>query len=97
MYGKTKSVCLKVAFFQKVRFVFQISKSSKKIFKKTILTVKFKFPTNIILLLLAGNLNFKFRIAFWNIFILEISRFKKHIALSEKKNTFNNNSSPRDS
>ena len=37
------------------------------------------------LLLLAGNLNFKFRIAFWNIFIFEIGRFKKHIALSEKK------------
>ena len=37
------------------------------------------------LLLLAGNLNFKFRIVFWNIFIFEIGRFEKHIALSEKK------------
>ena len=34
---------------------------------------------------MAGNLNFKFRIAFWNIFISEIGRSKKHIALSEKK------------
>ena len=38
---------LKVAFFQKVRFVFQISKSQKKkIFQKTILSLKFKFPDN---------------------------------------------------
>ena len=36
---------LKVAFFQKVRFVFQISKSPKKkrIFQKTIVSGKFKF------------------------------------------------------
>ena len=33
----------------------------------------------------AWNLNFKFRIVFWNIFFLEIWRFEKHIALSEKK------------
>ena len=59
----------KGSFFQKVRFVFldlQISK--KKIFQKTILSLKFKFPANNTLLLMAGNLNFKFRIAFWNIF-----------------------------
>ena len=31
---------------------------------------------------MAGNLNFKFRIAFWNNFFW---RFKKHISLSEKK------------
>ena len=38
---------LKVAFFQKVRFVFQISKSpKKKIFQKTILSLKFKFHAN---------------------------------------------------
>ena len=35
------------------------------------------------LLLLAGNLNFNFRIVIWNIF-LEIWRFEKHTALSEK-------------
>ena len=38
---------LKVAFFQKVRWnFFQISKSQKKIFQKTILGLKFKFPAN---------------------------------------------------
>ena len=60
---------------------FQISKSQKNIFQKTILSLKFKFPTNNTLLLLAGNLNFKFRIVFWNIFFL---RFEKQIALSER-------------
>ena len=59
---------LKVAFFQKVRCVFQISKSPKKIFQITILDLKSKFSANFSILLLAGNLNFKFRIAFWNIF-----------------------------
>ena len=76
---------IKVAFFQKVRFVIHISKSPKKIFQKSILDLKFKFPTNFSILLLAGNLNFKFRVVFWNIFILEIGRFEKHIALSEKR------------
>ena len=59
---------LKVAFFQKVRFVFQISKSQKKYSKKTILSLKFKFPANNSKVFWAGNLNFKFRIVFWNIF-----------------------------
>ena len=74
---------LKVAFFQKVRCVFQISKSQKKIFQKTILSLKFKFPANYSILLLTGNLNFKLRIVF-GIFFFEILRCK-HIALSEKK------------
>ena len=55
---------VKGGFFQKVWFVFQISKSSKKYSKKTILNLKFKFPANNTLLLMAGNLNFKFRIVF---------------------------------
>ena len=75
---------LKVAFFQKVQCVFQISKSPKKIFQITILSLKFKFPANNSKVLLARNLNFKFRIVFRNIF-LEIWRFGKRIALSEKK------------
>ena len=58
---------------------------SKKKFQKTILNLKFKFPAYNTLLLLAGNLNFKFRIVFWNISFLEIWRFEKRIALSEKK------------
>ena len=40
------------------------------------------------LLILAGNLDFKFRIVIWKFFFLEISRFEKYIALSEKRNTF---------
>ena len=47
-----------------MRFVFQIS---KKIFQKTILSLEFKFPINYSILLLAGNLNFKSMIVFWNI------------------------------
>ena len=48
------------------------------------------------------NLNFKFRIVFWNVFSLEIGRFEKHIALSEKKppldrdNFYDRNSISRD-
>ena len=45
------SILLKVAFFQKVRFIFQISQSPKKIFQKTILNLKFKIPTHNIILL----------------------------------------------
>ena len=62
---------LKVAFFQKVWFVFlnpQISK--KKIFQKTILSLKFKFQV---------------QDSFLKYIFLEIWRFEKHIALSEKK------------
>ena len=55
----------KGGIFQKVRFVFQISKSPQNIFQITILGLKFEF---IVLLLLAGNLNFKLRIGFSNIF-----------------------------
>ena len=44
----------------------QISK--KKIFQKTILNLKFKFPAYITLLLLARKLDFKPRIVFWNMF-----------------------------
>ena len=79
-------------FFQKMRFVFQISK--KSIFQKNILSLKFKFPVNNSILQLAGNLNLKLWIVFWNIFILEIWRFEKRIAFSEKKPllTFHSNS-----
>ena len=49
-------------------FIFQISKFPKKnVPKKTILSLKFKFPAKNILLLFAGNLNFKLRIVFGNI------------------------------
>ena len=63
MKGPTKG-----GIFQRVRFVFQISQSSKKLFQKTILKLKFKIPAHNIILFWAGILNFKFRIVFWNIF-----------------------------
>ena len=60
---------LKVAFFQKVRLVFLDLQISKKIiFQKTILSLKFRFPANNSKVLLVGNLNFKLRVVFWNIF-----------------------------
>ena len=49
------------------------------------MNLKFKFPANNSKVLLAGNLNFKLRIVFWNIFFLKIWRFEKQIALSERK------------
>ena len=45
------------------------SNLQKKIFQKTILDLKFKFPSNNSKVLLARNSNFKFRIVFWNIFL----------------------------
>ena len=41
---------------------------TKKIFQKTILTLKFKIPAHNSSMLWVGILNFKFRIVFWNIF-----------------------------
>ena len=40
---KSINKLLKVAFIQKVRFLFQISNSPKKKFRKTILSLKFEF------------------------------------------------------
>ena len=61
---------LKVAFFRKGVSFFRSPNLEKNILQKTILSLKFKFPANNTLLLLAGNLNFKLRIVFWNIFFL---------------------------
>ena len=58
--------------------------SKKKIFKKTILNLKFEILAHNITLLWAEILNFKFRIVFLNIFFGEVWRFEKRIALSEK-------------
>ena len=60
--------------FQKVWFFF--SNLQKNIFQKTILSLKFKFPANKTLLILAGNLNFKLRIVFWNIFFGDLEVWK---------------------
>ena len=68
-------IFVKVAFFQKVQYVFQIS--NKKMFKKTILNLKFKFPAKNSKVLLAGNSNSKFRIVCWNIFFERFGDLKK--------------------
>ena len=65
-------------FFRKCDSFF---KSPKKIFQKTIPNLKFKFPAKNTLLLLAGNLNFKHRIVFWNIFDREDSPAVQGITL----------------
>ena len=70
---------LKVAFFQKVRFIFQISKSPKKITPNHYPELEIWISC---LLLWAEISNFKFRIVIWsNLFW----RFEKRISLSEKK------------
>ena len=61
----------------------QISK--KKLFQKTILSLKFKFPANYSILLLAGNLNFKLRIVFWNIFFWDLEIQKTHHTFWKKR------------
>ena len=70
----TMYIVLQSSFFQKVRFVFQISPPQKKNIPKN-------YPQLEIWILFS---TFKFRIAFWNIFTLEIGKFEKHIVLSEK-------------
>ena len=51
-------------FFSESSIHFLDLQISKKKFQKTILTLKFKFPANYSILLLAGNFNFKLRIVF---------------------------------
>ena len=69
MIHPVKNVWLvgKGGFFSESAMCFSNLQISKKLFWKTILDFKFKFPPNFSILLLAGNLNFKFRIVFWNI------------------------------
>ena len=57
----------KGVFFSESAMCFLDLQISKEIFQKTILSLKFKFPAICCLLLLAGNLNYKLRIVFWNI------------------------------
>ena len=45
-----------------------LSNVQKKLLRKTILDLKFKFPVNFSILLLVGNINFKFRIVFLEYF-----------------------------
>ena len=76
---------LKDSFFSES--VIRFSNLQKRIFQKTILNLRFKFPANNSKVLLAGNLNFKFRIVFWNIFFGDLE-FEKHITLSEKSHLY---------
>ena len=59
----------------------QISKSPKWKYSKLL---SWAWNLNLLFTVIGGKLNFKFKIVIWNIF-LEIWRFEKHIALSEKK------------
>ena len=68
---------VKVAFFQKVQFVFQISKSPKQITPNHYLELEIWISC---LLLWAGISNFKFRIVIWSNLL--------RISISEKKATF---------
>ena len=52
--------------------------------QKTIVSLEFKFPTFCCLLLLAGNLNFKLRIVFWNIIFGDL----KNESHSEKSHLY---------
>ena len=67
-----------------IRF-FKSPNFQKERFQKTILDLKFKFPSSNTLLLLAGNLNFKFRIVFWNFFFLRFGVLKNTWYFLKKK------------
>ena len=71
-----EAISLKVAFFRKCDCLFRSPHLKKKI-QKTILNLKFKFPANNTLLLLMGNINFKFRTVFWNISFLRFGDLNK--------------------
>ena len=73
---------LKVAFFQKVRFVFQIS---KKITPNHYPELEIWISC---LLWWAGISNFKFRIVIWSKSFLKIWRFEKRTSFSEKSHLF---------
>ena len=66
--------------------VIRFSNLQKKIFQKTILNLKFKFPANNTKLLLAGNLIFKLRIVFLECPFLGDLKNESHFL---KKATFN--------
>ena len=55
---------VKVAFFQKVRFVFQISQSPQKLFQKTIPSLKFEIPASEFIGL---NWTYNLKIKSWNL------------------------------
>ena len=90
--GSIKRSCTKGGFFSESAIRFSnLPISSKKIFQKTILTLKFKIPTHNIILLWTGILNFKFRMVLWNILIWRMGDLKNesHFLISEKSHLKN--------
>ena len=75
---------LKGAFFRKYDCLFRSPNLKNEIFQKTVLNLKFIFPINNSKVLLAGNLNFKFRIVFW-IFFLRCGDLNKQSHFLKKK------------
>ena len=69
----------KGGFFQRVRFVFQIFQSPKKIIPNYYTELEIQTRC---LLLWAETLNFKFMTVIENILFLEFGRFEKQITLS---------------
>ena len=74
-----------MAFFQKVRFAFQISQSPKKIIPKNYPELEIWISC---LLKWAGISNFKLRIVFWNIFFFGRLGDLKNKSHFLKKSTF---------
>ena len=75
----------KVPFFQKVRFVFQISQSPKKIIPKNYPDLEIWISC---LPIWAGISNFKLRIVFWNDFFGRLGGLKNKSHFFWKKATF---------
>ena len=73
---------VKVAFFQKVRFVFQISQSPQKKYCKKVF---WTWNLNKLFTDIGGNFKFRVQDSFFEQFFGEIGRFEKQTSLSEKK------------
>ena len=76
---------LKVAFFQKVKLIFQISKSPKKNIPKDYPEFEIQNFRPYQNTVMGGNFKFQVQDSFSEYFLLEIWKFEKRIALSEKK------------
>jgi hypothetical protein len=76
--GQTR-VELKVAFIQKVRFIFQISKN------KHSKLLSWAWNLNFLFTVIGGKFKFQVQDSDLEYLFWEVWRFEKHIALSEKK------------
>ena len=79
------SKVLKVAFFQKVRF---IQPPKKTILQKTILNFKFKISAQNSIMLWAGFSNFELKIALWNIFFSRFGDLKNEPHFLKKSHLY---------